>query len=331
MKKDIRRWCEEWHSCQSSKIHPHVRAPLTHRLSPSGHFRSLHVDLVGPLPPSEGMAYLFTTIDRFTRWPEATPLRDSKAKTCAQALIRHWISRFGLPEDITSDRGAQFTSSLWTELGQVLGVQLHTTTTYNPQANDMIERLHHQLKSSLKARITDPYWIDHLPLVLLGIHVAWCEEPGCSPGELVYGSGLRLPGEFVDHHNPSNTQPPEDFLRHLQCAMHTSLPTPAIHHSKPLSYIPPTRMQSKFVYVRVDSHKKPLQRPYDGPFCGISTSDKLFVLDINGRQEKVSVDLFMPTFIENRSLFVSPLLPPWTQKQHYLFLPITGQTMKLHP
>ena len=229
------------------------------------------------------------------------PLRDSKAKTCAQALIRHWISRFGLPEDITSDRSAQFTSSLWTELGQVFGVQLHTTTAYNPQANDMIERLHHQLNSSLKARITDPYWIDHLPLVLLGIYVTWREEPGCSPGELVYGSGLRLSGEFVDHHNPRNTQPPEDFLRHLQCAMHTLLPTPAIHHSKPLSYIPPTLMQSKFVYVRVDSHKKPLQRPYDGPFRVISTSDKLFVLDINGRQEKVSVDLFMPTFIENRS------------------------------
>ena len=58
----------------------------------------------------------------------------------------------------------------------------------------MIERLHRQLKSSLKARTTNPYWMDHLPLVLLGIRVAWREEPGCSPAELVYSSSLRLPG-----------------------------------------------------------------------------------------------------------------------------------------
>ena len=254
MRKDIRRWCKECHACQSSKIHRHVRAPLTHRLLPSGRFRSLHVDLVGPLPPSEGMTYLFTIIDRFTRWPEAIPLPDSKAKTCAQAMIRHWISRFDLPEDITSDRGARFTSSLWTKLGQVPGVQLHTTTAYHSQANGMIERLHRQLKSSLKARTTDPYWIDHLPLAQLGIRVAWREEPGCSLAELVYGSSLRLSGEFVDQQNSRNTQPSEDFLRHLQRVMHTSLPTPAIYHSKPSSYVPPTLMQSKFVYVRVDRH-----------------------------------------------------------------------------
>ena len=291
MKKDIRRWCKECHACQSSKIHRHVRAPLTHRLPPSGRFRSLHVDLVGPLPPSEGMTYLFTIIDRFTRWPEAIPLPDSKAKTCAQALIRHWISRFGLPEDITSDRGAQFTSSLWTELGQVLGVQLHTTTAYHPQANGMIERLHRQLKSSLKARTTDPYWMDHLPLALLGIRVAWREEPGCSPAELVYGSSLRLPGEFVDQQNSRNTQPSEDFLRHLQRAMHTSLPTPAIHHSKPSSYIPPTLMQSQFVYVRVDSHKNhysvpmmdhfALSQPATKLLCSTLTVDKKKFLSID--------------------------------------------------
>ena len=130
----------------------------------------------------------------------------------------------------------------------------------------MIDRLHRQLKNSLKARTTDPYWMDHFPFVLLGIHVAWHEEPGCSPTELVYDSILRIPGEFVDHQNPRNIQPSEDFPRHLQRAMHISLPTPANHHSKPSSYLPPTPMQSKFVYVRVDSHNKPLQRSYDGPF-----------------------------------------------------------------
>ena len=180
-------------------------------------------------------------------------------------------------------------------------MQLLTTTTYHPQANGTIERLHRQLKSSFKARTTDPYWMDHLPLVLLGIRVAWREKLGSSPEESMYGSSLRIPGEFVDHQNSRNTQPSEDFLRHLQRAMHAPPPTPAIPHSKPSSYIPPTLMQSKFVCVRVDSHKKPLQRPYHGPFRVISTGDKIFVLDINGCQEKISVGRLKSAIIENHS------------------------------
>ena len=70
MKRDIRKWCKECPDCQASKIHRHTRSPLTERLPPSNRFCSLHVDLVGPLPESQGMTYLFTIIDRFTRWPE---------------------------------------------------------------------------------------------------------------------------------------------------------------------------------------------------------------------------------------------------------------------
>ena len=65
------------------------------------------------------MTYLFTIIDRFTRWPEAIPLPDAKTPTCTNALIQGWISRFGVPADITSDRGPQFTSSLWSNLNKM--------------------------------------------------------------------------------------------------------------------------------------------------------------------------------------------------------------------
>ena len=208
LKKDIKRWCKECHSCQAAKIHRHTRTPISCRPPPSGRFLSLHVDLVGPLPSSEGMTYLFTVIDRFTRWPEAIPLPDAKTATCVKALIRHWISRFGIPADITSDRGAQFTSSLWAELGSTLGIHMQQTTAYHPQANGGVERLHRQLKSSLKARTTDPYWMDHLPMVLLGIRTAWREDPDCSPAELVNGSSLRLPGEFVE---PSSLESQPSF------------------------------------------------------------------------------------------------------------------------
>ena len=222
-----------------------------------GRFLSLHVDLVGPLPPSEGMTYLFTMIDRFTGWPEALPIPDAKASTCAKALIRHWIADFGVSQDITSDRDAQFTSSLWSELGRTLAVRMQQNTAYHPQANGMIERLRHQLKDSLRARTIDPYWMDHLPMVLLGIRTAWREDPNCSPAKLVYCSTLRLPGEFVEPTPPQELQPSSAFLRHFQKSMQDALSPPVKYHSTTKPYLPPFLFSTGFVYVRIDGHRNP--------------------------------------------------------------------------
>ena len=301
LKKDVRRWCKECHSCQASKIHRHVRAPLFLRQQPTGRFRSIHVDLVGPLPSSEGMTYLFTIIDRFTRWPEAIPIPDAKASTCANALTRGWVSRFGVPEDITSDRGPQFTSSLWDNLNKMLGVQQHHTTAYHPQANGMVERLHRQLKAALKARSTSPHWMEHLPFTLLGLRTAWREEPGCSPAELVYGSTLRIPGEFIDPTTTLNLQPSSTFLHNLQESMRKALPPPPVHHSSPPIYYPPSLDQTGFVYVRVDKHRAPLQRPYEGPYPILSTAPKFFTVDINGRPETISIDRLKTAYIPTDS------------------------------
>ena len=74
--------------------------------------------------PSCGYTHIFTIIDRTTRWPEAIPLPGTSTIDCARALIVAWISRFGVPLDITSDRGAQFTSAPWSTISQQLGCEL---------------------------------------------------------------------------------------------------------------------------------------------------------------------------------------------------------------
>ena len=164
--------------------------------------------MVGPLPTSQGYTYLLTCVDRFTRWPEAIPISDSTADTVAQAFVNGWISRFGVPTTITTDRSQQFESALWTQLMHLLGTNRIHTTAYHPIANGLVERFHRQLKGSLKCIPDSTHWTKALPLILLGIRATVKQDLKCTAAELVYGTTLRLPGEFFRTHSTLSTMQP---------------------------------------------------------------------------------------------------------------------------
>ncbi|XP_076053647.1 uncharacterized protein LOC143032653 [Oratosquilla oratoria] len=156
---------------------------------PQRRFAHIHVDILGPIPPSAEHRYLFTIIDRSTSWSEAIPMPDATSTSCTAALLSGWISRFGIPEHITSDRGTTFqisrfgipehitsdsgttfTSQLWTSLGQLLGTSVHHTTAYNAEANGTkVGRFHRTLKVALISRCNNVTWNTQLPCVLLGL------------------------------------------------------------------------------------------------------------------------------------------------------------------
>ena len=299
IKADTRRWARSCLQCQRTKVHRHTFSPISTFATPDVRFDQLHVDIVGPLPPSKGNIYILTCIDRFTRWPEAIPIPDSTAPTVAQAFIDGWISRFGTPSVITTDRGAQFESALWQQLTQTLGSKRIRTTAYHPSSNGLVERFHRQLKAGLKA-ISDPtHWVTALPMVLLGIRTSLKLDIGCCAAELVYGTTLRLPGEYF-YSNKDQHPDPVTYTSQLKAIMQQLRPPPVkVKHCKQ-PYMSNDLTTCTHVFVRHDAVKKPLQQPYDGPFQVLRRSNKHFTLKIKDKESFVSVDRLKPAYTDDQ-------------------------------
>jgi transposase InsO family protein len=265
-----------------------------------------HVDLVGPQPTSKHRGnYIFTVIDRSTQWAEAIPLSSTTADSCATALVRGWVSRFGVPAQITSDRGPQFAGAVWAAFCRQMGIKHVMTTAYHPQSNGMVERFHRQLKEALRARNCGADWADHLPRVLLGIRAAPKDDTGMSLAELVYGCGLVLPGEL---------QVPSLPIRDRALAA----PRPSPSHDTRLGSKwrqrdngverhPPPLEQAKFVYVRQGYCGKPLSPVYSGPYEVVRRAPKYFILRVGDDEQAFSVDRLKPYTGQQPA---EPHLPP---------------------
>ena len=273
---DIRKWAQSCLKCQQCKVQRHTMTPYDTFSTPDVRFDNIHIDIVGPLPPSSGFTYILTCIDRFTRWPEAIPIRDITAETVAQAFLSGWIARFGVPSTITTDHGKQFESLLWQQLMQLLGSICIRKTSYHPIANGLIERFYRQLKASLKCSHNTVKWTDSLPLVLLGIRIALKDDLQCTTAELVYGTTLHLPGEFFT--NTSNScDDPASYVTRLKANMSQVKPPPVHTQLQNNTHVSNYLSDCTHVFVRNDKVKKPLQPPYNGPFkvCSNMTTNIL--------------------------------------------------------
>jgi transposase InsO family protein len=137
--RDVAAMCRECQQCQRGKVHKQPEATLKAIPMPARKFSHVHVDLVGSLPASsDGHVYLLTIIDRSTRWFEAVSLHNMEASTCVDSFIANWVARFGVLGTVTTDRGAQFTSALWSSACTSLGIKHELTTSYHPQSNGMV-------------------------------------------------------------------------------------------------------------------------------------------------------------------------------------------------
>ena len=288
--KDTKDWARSCIQCQRAKVHRHTESGIGEFEQPRRRFGHIHVDIVGNLPVSKDHRYLFTIIDRSTRWPEAVPIKVANTESCVEALLNQWDARFGIPDEITSDRGTPFTSNLWTGLCQQLGIEAQRTTTYNPEANGMVERLHRTLKAALMTKCNTDDWVTNLPWILLGLRTTPKEGTNATAAEMTYGENIQVPGDFF-------ASPGRTTLQDIRHEVKKYVPCQPTYRNDRQIYVPPDLHTSSHVFLRVDSHRAPLTPPYIGPFVVQQRRPKVFKIVIRDKPEWVSIDRLKPAYI----------------------------------
>ena len=80
-----------------------------------------------------------------TKWVEAFATPDQCSETIAQLFVDHVVCRHGVPEELLSDRGANFLSDLTQSVCKLLRVRKINTSTYHPQTDGLVERFNSTL------------------------------------------------------------------------------------------------------------------------------------------------------------------------------------------
>ena len=129
-------------------------------------------------------------VDVHSKWPEVLPMNSTTAPVTVRRL-REVFSQHGLPDQIVSDNGPQFTSDEFRRFTEANGITHTFSAPYHPATNGLAERFVRTMKQALKSH-SDTAPLEFLPRFLLLYRTTPHATTNATPASLLMHRELRV-------------------------------------------------------------------------------------------------------------------------------------------
>ena len=200
MTEFIQEYCAACLPCASRKTTNHrLKAPLQKYIV-GVPMERVALDIIGPLPRTQrGHMFCLVISDYFTKWTECYPMRKIDAVTTAKLFVEQFVCRFGLPRQVHTDRGSNFTSKLFSQMCSLLQIDKTQTTSYHAMGDGLVERFNRTLEEMLSLFVNknQKNWDELLPYLLLAYRSSKHTSTGVTPSKMMLGRDVTLPIDLI--------------------------------------------------------------------------------------------------------------------------------------
>ena len=191
MATDIEAFCRSCGKCQTNKTDMQKPQGFLHSLPiPDKPWQSVGMDVMGPLPQSQGNDYLLVIIDQLMLQVHLVPtMTQVTTKEVAWLFLKEVVRLHGVPKSIVSDHNTKSMSTFWRELHRLMGTKLLMSTVFHPQTDGATEWANHSIGQILRMIINDDQknWVDKCLMVEFALNSSVSVITGFTPFELNQG------------------------------------------------------------------------------------------------------------------------------------------------
>ena len=165
---------------------------------------TLQLDFLGPFRTRKEGAkrYVLTCVEQYSRFAWLFDVSDKRPTSMLDHIFDHIFMVFGIPNNLITDRGMDFTSKDTEGILKQLGINHTQTSPYHAQSNGVAERTHQEVLQMMRKVCEHSLdWQQHLPAIQLALNSSVQSSHGQTPAQVFFGW---IPKTAIMHQIPQH-------------------------------------------------------------------------------------------------------------------------------
>jgi len=195
--KDVKDYTSTCDLCLRAKSNFSSKvAPLHPLKSASEPFSIVHLDHKNLTRRTQaGNTAILCIIDSFSSWPALIPVPDYSSYTTAKAFYENWITLYGVPKQIITDKGSAFVAAFFQHLAAFLNIRHITSASQVSRTNGLAENLIRKVAQMIKLYSTDDTKLEAvLPSIEMALRSTTHIRLKLSSYEIIFGRPMQVGG-----------------------------------------------------------------------------------------------------------------------------------------